>query len=81
MKLEGMTGTDDKTGGRKPARCPMCARPSDEAYRPFCSKRCANIDLSRWLSGGYVIPGNPVDTDGEGSELPGRRDNDDDQTS
>ena len=35
------------------------------AYRPFCSKRCADLDLGRWLTGGYVIPG---DVDDEGAE-------------
>ena len=38
-------------------RCPICGGPSDTAYRPFCSRRCADIDLSRWLRGAYVIPG------------------------
>ena len=38
-------------------RCPICGGPSDIAYRPFCSRRCGDIDLSRWLSGAYVIPG------------------------
>lgn len=37
-------------------RCPICAKPAQEAYRPFCSKRCADIDLQRWFSGGYAIP-------------------------
>ncbi len=32
-----------------------------ERYRPFCSKRCADVDLSRWLKGAYVIPGRPDD--------------------
>lgn len=58
----------------------MCARASDEEFRPFCSKRCANIDLSRWLSGGYVIPGNRGDEDGEEFERPAAaREDDDDQ--
>ena len=35
--------------------CPICRRPSFERYRPFCSSRCADIDLGRWLSGGYAI--------------------------
>ena len=35
--------------------CPICHRPSFERYRPFCSSRCADIDLGRWLSGGYAI--------------------------
>ena len=36
--------------------CPMCQRPTDLAFRPFCSKRCADVDLSRWLKGVYAIP-------------------------
>ena len=38
-------------------RCPICGKPRDARYDPFCSKRCADIDLHRWLKGGYVIPG------------------------
>lgn len=37
--------------------CPICQKDTDAKYRPFCSKRCADIDLGRWLKGGYVIPG------------------------
>jgi len=37
--------------------CPICGKPKSERYDPFCSKRCADVDLHRWLSGGYVIPG------------------------
>ena len=37
--------------------CPICGGPSDIDYRPFCSRRCADVDLSRWLRGAYVIPG------------------------
>ena len=37
-------------------RCPICRKPADPAHRPFCSKRCADVDLHRWLSGGYAIP-------------------------
>ena len=42
----------------KPARqhCPICKAPSDARYRPFCSRRCADIDLGRWLTGSYRIP-------------------------
>ena len=39
------------------SRCSICGAPVDPALRPFCSKRCADIDLHRWLSGAYVIPG------------------------
>ena len=42
--------------------CPICGRPADVVLRPFCSKRCADVDLHRWLSGGYSIP---VDEDPE----------------
>ena len=37
--------------------CPICRKPAQPAYRPFCSKRCADVDLQRWLVGSYVIPG------------------------
>jgi endogenous inhibitor of DNA gyrase (YacG/DUF329 family) len=37
-------------------QCPICGRPAEPAFRPFCSKRCADIDLQRWLSGRYVVP-------------------------
>ena len=36
--------------------CPICAAPSDAQYRPFCSKRCADVDLAKWLRGGYAVP-------------------------
>lgn len=39
-----------------PRRCPICRKPQDPKLRPFCSKRCADIDLGRWLGGGYTIP-------------------------
>ena len=42
------------------ADCPTCGKPAGEAFKPFCSKRCADIDLGRWLKGGYAIPGAPV---------------------
>lgn len=38
------------------ARCPICRKATDLAYRPFCSKRCADIDLGRWMDGRYAIP-------------------------
>jgi hypothetical protein len=40
----------------KSPRCQICGKPQDEAYRPFCSRRCANVDLQRWLTGRYAIP-------------------------
>ncbi len=40
----------------RPRPCPICRKPATYASRPFCSKRCANVDLSRWLKGSYRIP-------------------------
>ena len=36
--------------------CPICGKPRDPGYRPFCSKRCADIDLGRWLTESYRVP-------------------------
>ncbi|MFN4171849.1 MAG: DNA gyrase inhibitor YacG [Pseudorhodobacter sp.] len=47
--------------------CPICAKDSDPKYRPFCSRRCADVDLGRWLKGSYAIPAEEVTED----DLPG----------
>lgn len=52
------------------AKCPICRKPVSADYRPFCSKRCADVDLQRWLVGAYAIPAVeaddvPPDDDGE----------------
>ena len=39
------------------APCPICRKPVVDKFRPFCSKRCADVDLNRWLSGAYVVAG------------------------
>ena len=47
-------------------RCSICGKPRQPEFRPFCSKRCADVDLARWLRGDYVIPGDaapPPDTE------------------
>ncbi len=36
--------------------CPICGEPTQRTYRPFCSKRCADIDLAKWLNGSYAVP-------------------------
>ncbi len=36
--------------------CPICEKEIEQKYRPFCSKRCADLDLAKWLSGSYAIP-------------------------
>jgi len=37
-------------------RCPICGKPALARFRPFCSARCADVDLNRWLSGAYALP-------------------------
>jgi endogenous inhibitor of DNA gyrase (YacG/DUF329 family) len=47
----------DETGDRPTGRpCAICGKPAIERHRPFCSRRCADVDLHRWLGGHYVIP-------------------------
>jgi len=41
--------------------CPICAKDTDAKYRPFCSKRCADVDLGKWLTGSYAIPSEDPD--------------------
>jgi len=48
--------------------CPICGKPFDPRFRPFCSKRCADIDLQRWFSGAYRIPGAPQSEQAEGGD-------------
>jgi endogenous inhibitor of DNA gyrase (YacG/DUF329 family) len=55
----------EPTGG---GRCSICGRPSDEQYRPFCSRRCSDIDLGRWLSGSYAIAGGAEGADEDGDD-------------
>ncbi|MCV9941157.1 DNA gyrase inhibitor YacG [Boseaceae bacterium BT-24-1] len=54
--------------------CPICGKPAVQRFKPFCSGRCSDIDLGRWLKGNYVIPGEPVE---EAEDVPMRRGEDD----
>ena len=57
-----MTTRDDDT----PAPvCPICSKPAVPDFKPFCSKRCADVDLQRWFSGRYAIPGREEDALGD----------------
>ena len=63
LYISGMNGPAPKLSS---AICPLCGKPAEHAYRPFCSKRCADIDLNRWLSGVYAVPvKEETDEDGE----------------
>lgn len=53
---------------RKPVRCPVCRRASSRADYPFCSSRCADADLARWLDGGYAIPSAEAERPPEGED-------------
>jgi uncharacterized protein len=50
------------SGKEKP--CPICGKPAAEVSRPFCSERCRDVDLNRWLSNSYAIPAAGDDDEG-----------------
>jgi len=52
------------------ASCPICRKPVVEKFRPFCSKRCADVDLNRWFTGAYVVAGKE-DEDEDGARNDG----------
>ena len=58
----------------RPMRCPICGKPTADNFRPFCSRRCADIDLNRWLSDVYAVPGKPEEAE---EETPGAKPADD----
>jgi uncharacterized protein len=53
--------------GKAAPGCPICGRPRAEKYKPFCSARCADVDLYRWLNGNYAIPASEEAEPREGS--------------
>jgi hypothetical protein len=55
----------------KPRRsCPICGKPSQQKFHPFCSARCTHIDLNRWLGGTYSIPAEEADDPTESPQDP-----------
>jgi endogenous inhibitor of DNA gyrase (YacG/DUF329 family) len=48
-------------------QCPICGKAADQVFRPFCSKRCADVDLHRWFSGTYAVPAATDDEDEDGA--------------
>jgi endogenous inhibitor of DNA gyrase (YacG/DUF329 family) len=47
------------------AKCAICGKPQEERFKPFCSKRCADVDLNRWFSGKYAIAAEEEDDQAE----------------
>ncbi len=62
---ENTPGPDDAKAGEP---CPICGKPGVKAFRPFCSKRCSDVDLHRWLSGRYAVPAVEGEGEGEGPD-------------
>ncbi len=53
IKPRGRAKVIPLAGKKKP--CPLCGKPGDDVYRPFCSKRCADLDLGKWFNGDYRV--------------------------
>lgn len=69
-----MSAPADTVTPLRPRRpCPECGRPSERATYPFCSTRCKEVDLNRWLSGSYVIPVRDDEEDEDGTSSPPER--------
>jgi endogenous inhibitor of DNA gyrase (YacG/DUF329 family) len=56
MSSEDNKGASNVAPLRRTVPCPECKRPSHREHYPFCSDRCRNVDLNRWLTGSYAIP-------------------------
>ena len=59
---------EDAAGKKLLGRCPNCSAPAVVDFRPFCSGRCKDLDLARWLRGTYAIPGGNSDADEDGDD-------------
>ena len=64
-RLEDLPGKAKKAPARKKPSCPICGKPVTPEYRPFCSRRCADIELGRWLGGRYAVPGESIGAEPE----------------
>ncbi len=67
-----MTEAANVTPLRPKRPCPECGRPSARETYPFCSPRCKAVDLNRWLTGSYVIPGDAQEEEADPSGVPAR---------
>ena len=72
--VESLPSSESGAAAQSGRPCPSCKKPGTLAYRPFCSKRCADIDLHRWMAGAYAIPAAPEeDEDDDARAAPGPR--------
>ncbi|MCF3945071.1 MULTISPECIES: DNA gyrase inhibitor YacG [Acidiphilium] len=51
-----------------PPLCPICHKPATREHKPFCSRRCREVDLGRWFGEDYRLPTAEIPTDDSGSE-------------
>ncbi|MGO4704443.1 DNA gyrase inhibitor YacG [Microvirga sp. 2MCAF38] len=58
-----MDPANENTPKASLGKCPICGKPTQAEFKPFCSKRCADVDLQRWFSGRYAIPTVEADED------------------
>lgn len=68
-----MTSKEPRKAGAADGRCPICGAPTEREHRPFCTTRCRDVDLSRWLRGAYAIPGGKAEADEDGEDAAARR--------
>ncbi len=68
MSANNTTPPDNVTPLRAARKCAICNKPASQKFHPFCSARCANIDLNRWLSGAYIIAVSDDEQEDEQSE-------------
>jgi endogenous inhibitor of DNA gyrase (YacG/DUF329 family) len=55
--MEAIMSQASQSKSAHAAKCPECSKPTEHAYRPFCSKRCSDVDLGKWFNEQYVLPG------------------------
>ena len=65
QQRRGTMAKDTATERRDHACCPICGRATGTSWRPFCSRRCADLDLGRWLTGAYAVPSDEEVTEGD----------------
>ncbi len=61
----GLEAGGDLNDVPRAMKCPVCGKPAspDAKLRPFCSRRCADVDLGRWLTEQYAVPARPEQAD------------------